>query len=284
MRGSISRRTRASERRGYNRLGMHRRRVTLGLAAVMLALAVAWATSIGSGATQGTGFLTPTPGPDGRIVYIVQEGDVLWTIAALSGKSVEELMALNGIQAGDYLSPGMQLLLGVAGPVQPTAAPAARATATHPAATPTPVFGTGEICILLFLDANGNARLDEGESPLSGGQISVAEPSGIVAGEHTTGAEAEGFCFAGLQNGDYNVSAAAPQDHNPTTAMNIPVRLLPGEIKFIEFGAQAGAAGDAGGSSRSTVLGIFGVGLLLAAGALGYFAARYNRRTPMSLR
>ena len=248
-------------------------------------MAVAWGTAGRGVAAQGTGFVTPTPGPDGKIIYIVQQDDALWTIAALSGKSVEELMALNGIQPGDFLNPGMQLLLGIAGPALPTAAPEAQPTATRLAATPTPVFGTGEICILLFQDANGNARLDTGEAALPGGEISVAEPSGIVAGEHTTGPEAEGFCFAGLQNGDYNISAAAPQDHNPTTAMNIPVRLSPGEIKYIEFGAQASAAlGGGQGGSRSTVLGIFGLGLLLAAGALGAFAARYNRRTPMSLR
>ncbi|HMK09069.1 MAG TPA: LysM peptidoglycan-binding domain-containing protein, partial [Anaerolineales bacterium] len=243
------------------------------------------ASVVGGGAAQGSGFLTPTPRPDGKIIYIVQQGDVLWTIAALSGKSVEELMALNGIQPGDYLSPGMELLLGVAGPAQPTAAPVERATATHPEPTPTPVFGTGEICVLLFLDVNGNARLDTGETALAGGQVSVAEPSGIVAGEHTTDAAAEGYCFTGLPNGDYNVSAAAPQDNNPTTAMNVPLRLAPGEVKYIEFGAQAGAAaGGNGGGSRSMVLGILGLGLLLAAGALGYFAARMNRRTPMNLR
>jgi hypothetical protein len=264
---------------------MRWRRVALGSTGLLLALTVASATAQQGGALQGTGFSTPTPGPDGKIIYIVQQDDALWTIAALSGKSVEELMALNGIQPGDFLSPGMQLLLGVAGPAQPTAAPNAQPTATRLAPTPTAEFGTGEICVLLFLDANGNARLDTGETPLAGGQISIAEPSGIVAGEHTTGPEVDGFCFAGLQNGDYNISAAAPQDHNPTTAMNIPVRLAPGEIKFIEFGAQAGAAlGGGKGAARSTVLGIFGVGLLLAAGALGYLAARYNRRTPMSLR
>jgi len=264
---------------------MRAQRLALGSAGVLLAMAAMLGSAVGGGAAQGNGFLTPTPRPDGKIIYIVQEGDVLWTIAALSGKSVEELMALNGIQPGDYLSPGMELLLGVAGPAQPTAAPLARATATHPLPTPTPVFGTGEICVLLFLDLNGNARLDAGETALAGGQVSVAEPSGTVAGEHTTDAVAEGFCFAGLENGDYNVSAAAPQDHNPTTAMNIPVRLAPGEVKYIEFGAQAGAAaGEGSGSSRSTMLGIFGVGLLLAAGALAYFAARFNRRTPMNLR
>jgi len=263
---------------------MRWRRVALGSAGLLLSLAAALAT-IGGATAQGTGFVTPTPGPDGQIIYIVQENDNLWTIAALSGKSVEELMALNGIQPGDFLSPGAQLLLGVAGPAQPTQAPEVQPTTTRPAATPTPVFGTGEICVLLFLDTNGNARLDTGEIPLPGGQISIAEPSGTIAGERTSGSEAEGTCFAGLENGDYNISAAAPQDHNPTTAMNIPLRLAPGEIKFVEFGAQASAAGGgAGGSSRSTILGVFGVGLLLAAGALGYLASRYGRRTPMSLR
>jgi hypothetical protein len=266
------------------------RTLRFGLVAIstlILAVAVPLALAPGSTAeAQGTGFVTPTPGPDGRIIYVVQEGDSLWTIAALSGKSVEELMALNGIQPGDFLTPGAQLLLGLGGPVLPTLAAETRPTATLRAATATPVFGTGEICILLFLDVNGNARLDAGETALPGGQVSIAEPSGILAGEDTTGDAPEGRCFAGLLNGDYNVSAAAPQDHNPTTSMNIPVRLAPGEIKYIEFGAQASAALGGGGSAgaRSTLLGVIGVLLLMGAGALAYVAARYGRRTPMSLR
>jgi len=192
---------------------------------VVMLLAAAPEASV---AAQGTGFTTPTPGPDGKIIYVVKEGDDLWTIAALSGKSVEELMALNGVQPGDFITPGMQLLLGLAGPALPTAAPEARSTPTLRPVTPTPVFGTGEICILLFLDVNGNARLDTGETALPGGQISIAEPSGVLAGEATTGDALEGRCFQGLLNGDYNVSAAAPQHYNPTTSMNIPVRLAPG--------------------------------------------------------
>ena len=61
---------------------------------------------------QPTPFLTPTPGPDGKIVYIVQEGDTLWRIAAIADISIEELMTRNGIQTGDYISPGMELDLG----------------------------------------------------------------------------------------------------------------------------------------------------------------------------
>ena len=36
-------------------------------------------------ALQLTEFPTPTPGPDGRIIYIVQDGDTLWRIAAVKG-------------------------------------------------------------------------------------------------------------------------------------------------------------------------------------------------------
>ncbi|HKY84738.1 MAG TPA: LysM peptidoglycan-binding domain-containing protein [Anaerolineales bacterium] len=265
------------------------RRWRVGMIATMLigGPLVAWGGGQpGALAANAAAFTTPTPGPDGKIIYIVQEGDDLWTIAALIGKSVEELMALNGIQPGDYITPGMELVLGSAGPVLPTAAPEARPTITLFPVTPTPVFGTGEICILLFLDVNGNARLDAGETALPGGQISIAEPSGVVAGEDTTSDDPAGRCFEGLLNGDYNVSAAAPQDHNPTTSMNIPLRLAPGEIKYIEFGAQASAAlgGGVSASARSTVLGVIGIVLLLGAGGLAYFATRYGRRTPMSLR
>jgi hypothetical protein len=243
--------------------------------------------SAGPLAAPPRAFETPTPGPDGKIIYIIKTGDDLWTIAALSGKSVEELMALNGIQPGDYITPGMQLILGLAGPALPTAEPVQRATATVRQVTPTPVFGTGEICVLLFLDVNGNARLDQGEESLAGGQVSIAEPSGSIAGETTTTADPESYCFQGMQNGDYNVSAAAPQDYNPTTAMNVPIRLTPGEVKYIEFGAQASAAiggGGSGGGNRSTALGILGVVMLAAAVALGVYAARYSRKPNGTLR
>jgi len=268
-----------------NRLARSVRAGVILLAAVgSLALAASLASAEGSGQTS---FVTPTPGPDGKIIYVMQDGDVLWTIAALSGKSVEEIMALNGLQPGDYLTPGMQLLLGLGGPVLPTSAPETRPTATLVPPTPTPIFGSGEICVILFNDINGNAVLDEGELPLPGGEISISELSGTLAGEHTTDDNPEGRCFLDLLNGDYNVGAAAPADYNPTTAMNVPVRLAPGDIQHIEFGAQASSAlsGGSGNDGRqSTWLGAAGAVLLLTAGALGYIALRYNRRSPLGLR
>jgi len=244
-------------------------------------------------ALQPTPFLTPTPRQDGKIIYIVKVGDSLWRIAAIASITLEELMAMNGIQPGDYITEGMELELGVGGPALATAAPGdAQATPTQELLTPTPVVGTAEICILLFMDENGNGRLEEGELPLAGGQISIVDVNGIVAGEVTTEDLNEedpvGHCFPELTNGDYNVSAAVPPEYNPTTGLNVPVTLKPGDIKYLQFGAQPSSS--IGGSlntddgGRSTVLGILGVVLLLSAGALGYYASRMSRRTPRSLR
>jgi len=208
-------------------------------------------------ALQPTPFLTPTPRQDGKIIYIVKVGDSLWRIAAIASITLEELMAMNGIQPGDYITEGMELELGVGGPALATAAPGdAQATPTQELLTPTPVVGTAEICILLFMDENGNGRLEEGELPLAGGQISIV--------------------------------AAVPPEYNPTTGLNVPVTLKPGDIKYLQFGAQPSSS--IGGSlntddgGRSTILGILGVVLLLSAGALGYYASRMSRRTPRSLR
>ncbi len=232
---------------------------------------------------QPTPFSTPTPGPDGRIVYIAQpEDDSFWTIAAKAGISIEELFALNGIQPGDYLITGMELILGLAGPAEPTALPNDFATPTPIEPTPTPLYNTGEICVLLFLDANGNARLEEDEGTIAEGQISVVDVNGTLSAEATTSDDPEGECFDGLEAGDYNVSAAVPLEFNPTTTLNLPIRLLAGDIKYVQFGAQPSAAisdqMDGDQSDRSTWFGVFGVLLLLAAAGIAIYASRYNRR------
>jgi hypothetical protein len=243
---------------------------------------------------QPTPFPTPTPGPDGRIIYRVQEGDSLWRIAAIAGLSLEELMAMNGIQPGDFISPGMELELGIGGPALPTAAqPGVQATSSEPSPTPTPLVGTAEICVLLFQDENGNGRLEESELALEGGQVSVVDINGSVAGEYTTEALLEqeeliGHCIADLESGDYNVSAAVPPGYNATTSLNAPVAVQPGDIKYLQFGAQPSSAllgsEGPGGSGRSSLMGIVGLVLLIVAAGLGYYASRLTRGQPRSLR
>ncbi len=282
--------------------GMPTPRSFRSLAFAALVVGIAAASGIGvrgpvdaaAPAAQGS-FPTPTPGPDGRIIYIVRDGDTAWTIAAVAGLTLEELYALNGLQSTDFLRPGAQLILGLGGPARPTAGPSTLPTQTPLAPTPTPTFGTGEICVLLFHDRNGNARYETGEEPIAGGQLSVTDVTGATTVEHATDGttaltafdEPIGFCFVDLESGDYNISAAVPVEFNPTTAMNLPIRLNAGEVKYVEFAAQAsgpGAGSGADGGSRSAILGVLGVGLLLVAGGLGYYAFRLTRRSPSSFR
>jgi hypothetical protein len=263
----------------------------LGLAALAAAPAGEWPSALRGPELQATPFQTPTPGPDGHIVYIVQEGDSPWSIAAIAGIPLEQLYALNGMVPGDYINPGDRLVLGIGGPVIPTAVPGAAPTSTPVPASPTPIFGTGVICVLLFADINGNARLDAGEPPLAGGQVSIITLTGALAAEYTTevllneDGEPDSYCFPDLENGDYNVSVGVPPESNPTTSMNFPVHLEPGDTKFVEFGAQPSGAGVGGGdSTTSTLLGIIGVVMLLAGGGLGYYAARSRRPDRLSFR
>ncbi|MGA9533079.1 MAG: LysM peptidoglycan-binding domain-containing protein [Anaerolineales bacterium] len=266
----------------------------VALACALLAFGVVYASPAAPSLQQApTPFPTPTPNEAGDIIYVVQPRDTAWRIAALADISVEELYALNGLQPTDFLTEGTRLLLGKGGPTRPTAIPGTEPTATVIPPSPTPVEGSGQICGLLFEDTNGNAQLDSTEPGLAGGQVNVADASGEIAGESTTEAEPAGTdligsCFDGLEGGDYNVSAAVPEGFNPTTSMNAPVRLQPGEIKYVEFGAQPSAAlaggVETGDSGTSTLLGVVGVVFLLAAGTLAYYAARWNRRSPRSLR
>lgn len=267
------------------------------LSALAIALAMGARPALAGGQAGGraqppTPFPTPTPNQDGEILYEVKPGDTAWRIAAIADISLEELYALNGLEPTDFLSEGTLLVLGRVSPVQATAEPGG-AGPTEVQATPTPATGTGEICALLFEDVNGNARLDLEESALPGGQVSVVDAAGQLQGESETEAEPPeedpvGVCFPDLENGDYNVSGAVPEGYNPTTSMNAPVRLNPGEVKYVEFGAQASAALGGGvqppGDANSLILGVVGVIFLLAAGVLGFYAARYNRKSPRSLR
>jgi LysM repeat protein len=256
------------------------------LAIAPLAVSASHVSDLDPAAQPLTPFPTPTPRADGRIIYIVQQGDSLYRIAGIIEMDVEELAALNGIEIDDGIRIGQELILGEAGPELPTESPGGSPTPTGIPPTATPIFGTGEVCVLVFLDQNGNARIDDDEVPLEGGQVSVVDLLGVVFGEHTTDDDPEGYCFEDIENGEYTVSAAVPPEYNSTTIMNIAITLNPGDIKHIEFGAQrSGVEGTSpadGGGGTSTLLGAIGLVILVSAGFLGYYAWRLNRKAPPS--
>jgi murein DD-endopeptidase MepM/ murein hydrolase activator NlpD len=236
---------------------------------------------------QPTPFPTPTPGPDGRILYTVQEGDTLNRISAISGITVDEIRALNNL-SGDIIAPGQVLLLGLAGPAQPTEAPGVTLPTNTPAPTPTVGVSTGMMCILLFEDVNGDALRQTEEMPIAGGAISISSREGEVSlTADTTGTlDADGEplpeCFDDLPSGDYNITIAAPEGYNPTTLMNYALTLGGGDETYLDFGAQANAEtitesnadGAAGGGILGPVVGIFGIILVAAGIGLAIYASR----------
>lgn len=230
---------------------------------------------------------TPTPGPDGRILYIVKENDTLLGISLITGVPVDELRRLNNIQ-GDTIIQGQTLLLGYAGPAPETAAapgPTATPTPLLPTASPQP--GTGTLCVLIFNDVNGDSIRQESEIVIPDGAISISNQPGNVSLTASTEPQAEPapICFTDIQEGIYTISVAYPEGYNPTTITNYTLELLPGDETYLDFGAQVNSETAAESplivepdSERSPLLGIVG-GIFLVAGLLlAIFAGQLLRK------
>ena len=234
---------------------------------------------------QLTIFPTPTPGPDGRIIYIVQPGDTLWRIAAISGLSLDEIRLLNNLAPDESLVVGQALLLGLGGPVQVSPTPGASPTPTSILPTSQPIPGSGILCILVYDDVNGDAFHQETESAISGAAISISNQDGTVSQttESAVLPENAPICIEDLEEGEYNITIAIPEGYNPTTRLNYTLLLVAGDETILDFGAQLNTESleespppEEGG--RSPLLGVVG-GLLLVFGiGLAVFAGRLRRQ------
>jgi LysM repeat protein len=266
--------------------------IALALSAVLIGTVL---PTLAAPQAQMTPFPTPTPGPDGRIVYIVKNGDSLWRISAVANIPLDELRVLNNLGSDEVITPGQQLLLGLGGPsgIVPTYGPPPTPTSSLP--TPTPGIGFGMICVLLYNDINGDSIRQEEEPSLLGGVININDRAGSVSFTIDTPSgglsdvlfpdpEELGFtCFEELEEGEYNITAAIPDGYNATTRLTYSVQLLPRDENFYDFGAQANtetlnAAPAPVGTGRSPSLGIIG-GLLLAGGVgLGIYSGFFRRK------
>ncbi len=242
-----------------------------------------------------TQYATPTAQPDGRILYIVQPGDTCTRISLLTGVSVEFLRTTNLLNENCDLVEGQQLLIGVGGPAAggtPTPGPSPTPTAILP--TPTPgAGGTAQICVLMYVDSNGDGLRQETEFGLDGGAVSVVGGGGRYSQTLSTsssldlddqdedGDTEEPFltCFYDLAPGSYTVSGGVPTGYNPTTVLNVSVEIVVGDATYVDFGAQEQAAGDEpGGKGTSPLLGALGAVLLIAGIGLGVYTWRSMRK------
>jgi murein DD-endopeptidase MepM/ murein hydrolase activator NlpD len=192
-----------------------------GLVALIILISIQGYRTMAAPLAQLTVFPTPTPGPDGKIIYIVQLDDTLWRISAITGVDIEVIRELNNLGVNDTILPGDHLLIGYAGPS--AAATAAVIVPTQAVLTPSPTAspGWGILCVLLYNDANGDAMRQETEPSIPGGEISVSNRRGTVSLTAKTSSggnditiveptpQERGYtCFDQLQQGEYLISRA----------------------------------------------------------------------------
>lgn len=260
--------------------------------AIVLFLLAGWMlrlTAQASGAAQGQGYATPTPRPDGRIIYIAQPGDNCISISLLNGITLEQLRALNSnLDANCTIIAGQELLLGLGGPAAASPTPGPSPTPTPIPPTPTPFTGTTEICVLIFDDQNGDALHQELEAGIEGGAVSVSNSAGTFSQSQTTTSApdpntglAAPVCFSDVPEGTYTISAGVPDTYNPTMLMTYTIEVKAGDRAAVAFGAQSKLQtveqpGAASGS-KSGWLGAIGAALILSGLGLGWYALRLHK-------
>jgi hypothetical protein len=238
-----------------------------------------------SAAPPAQGFITATPGPDGRILYTVVDADNCGQVALLHGITVQQLRQFNPRLDPDCsLSVGQQLVVGLAEAAAPTAGSVT--AEPSPTVTPTPVSGTTEVCVLLFDDTNGDALRQETEFGIDGGAVSLTNINGSYSETLNTSSAVDPdtlepirACFIDVPSGDYNISMAVPDAYNPTMLVSYTLTVKAGDRASVDFGAQSktvtvSESTDTTEGNRSSLLGVFGFLLLLGGAGLGYYAYR----------
>jgi hypothetical protein len=262
--------------------------VGLGLVGLFILLAGLSLPVRAAALLQLTPFPTPTADVDGKIFYIVQEGDTLWRISAITGVSVDQLRALNKLGLDQAIVPGQKLLIGL-GSSSATQQPGELLpTEVVITSTVTPPPGWGILCVLLYNDQNGDAVRQVDEPAISGGAVSISNASGSFSKTGQTTSSVPGVCFEEVPEGEYSVSVALPDGYNPTTFTTRSVTVSPGDQRKMNFGAQPNQekaeevsvipSPSAPPTKKSPLLGILGGAILVIGLGLGLYTG-FLRRT-----
>jgi LysM repeat protein len=225
--------------------------------------------------------------PDGSVVHIVQSGDTLFGMALAYGVTVDDIVQLNNIQPGQFLQIGQEVI--IKGPTQPAPAAAPKAAVAPPpapvggvAAPPPAASAPSGLCVQAFNDQNSDGIYDSDEDLVSDIQFAVIAGTVPVI-TYTTDGVNEPYCFTGLAPRAYTVRAQLPKNYVATTDEQVGVALASGQTANISFGVRPpggkntvkGAVSVESDSVLSryggTVLGVGGLGVLIAAGVAGWF-------------
>ena len=261
-----------------------------GLTGILLLVALpVWISTVVQAApsSQVQQFASPTPGPDGRILYVVKAGETCLQISLMYGVSVDYIRTTNHLDVNCTLQAGSAIMIGVGGPsaASPTPGPSSTPTPVPPTATPS-IGGTAEVCVLLYDDINGDGIRQTTEPAIAGGAVSLTSLTGTYSQTQTTIIQSDpnaypGICFSGIPEGRYTVSAAVPDGYNATTTLTYSLdSVKAGQTAEVNFGAQArtNPNGPSQGSTHSPLLGILGAVFLLGGIGLGIYAWRVMRK------
>ena len=240
---------------------------------------------------QVSQYSTPTPGPDGRIIYIVKAGDTCTSVSLLNGVTQDYLRQTNHLDENCTLVEGQTLVLGIGGPAasSPTPGPSPIPTPILPTATPA-TSGSAKVCVALFNDLNGDGKrqadtdafdnyIVEGTEPIVlGGAISLSGLDNPYSQTLDTLAGLDPVCFTDVPGGKYTVSAAVPDGFNPTTILTYELQVTPGDSVYVNFGAQLKVETTPTVEKKaSPLLGVLGGIILLAGFGLGFYAWRMRK-------
>jgi hypothetical protein len=242
-------------------------------------------------APQVQQFATPTPMPDGRIIYIVKAQDTCSLISILTGVSQDLLRQMNHLGENCIIFEGQELLLGVGGPSIPTATLLVSPQPTSIIPTATLFLGNAQVCVALYNDVNGDglrqantdefdAYIADGTEPtIEAGAVSLSSLTGTYSETLKTLGGLDPVCFNDVPEGNFTVSAAVPDGYNPTTALTYLLQLKPGDQTYVSFGAQTRSQTSQAdnGQAKSPLLGVLGAILLLVGLGLGVYAFRLKK-------
>ena len=196
---------------------------------------------------------------DGEIRYTVRSGDNLTAIALAFGVTVDDLLALNGLDAEAVLWPGQSLVIAAARadergeiaapadfeapsngerplPAIDVLAPVIAADA--PAFDPTGLQST--VCFAMFQDDNQNGALDANESWLAADGIHLHDGAGGEIASPAAADSSQPVCVEDLAPSRYIIRAAPPAGYGLTTAPALHIDLEAGGRLWLHFGAKQG--------------------------------------------
>ena len=195
---------------------------------------------------------------------------------------MEYIRTTNLLDQNCTLREGQALMIGVGGPSSASATPGPSPTPTVALPTVTPsAGGSAQVCVLVYDDINGDALRQASEGAIAGAAISLTSADGTFSQTLTSvinpdATAYQGMCFANVPPGKYSVSVAAPDGYNPTMNLTSSVDVNPGDLIWVNFGAQPKtvAAVTTGSKGPSPILGVIGAALLLGGIGMGAYTWR----------